>query len=71
VSNIQLNLTEEEAAIVETLFNEALTDLSDEIYIAEEYADWEEYDLLFTEYEFLDEIIIDLQMQFADTDVFV
>ncbi len=63
MADVRLDLTEEEAAIVETVFNEELIDLEDALYLADEYRDYEEYDALELEYEFLSELITDMQLQ--------
>jgi hypothetical protein len=69
MADITLHLTEEEAAIIETVLNEELIDLEDALYLADEYRDYEEYDALEVEYEFLNEIITDMQLQLVSNEI--
>lgn len=61
--NIFVELTEEEAVIVETLLNEAAIELQDELFWADEAQDWDAYDELEVEYEFFMELADDISIQ--------
>ena len=67
--SIHLDLTENEAALIETIINEAKIEMEEDLFWADEFQDWEEYDAIMEEYAFFDDIISTIQVQMIDEEV--
>lgn len=68
---IHLELTPEETVLLDTLLSEALIELQDDMFWADELQDWEEFDALEVEYEFFAEISDELNLQMIADEVYV
>ena len=66
--SIRLELSEVEAAVIETLIHQAANALEDEIQWADEHQDWEAYQTAMDEYNFFCEITNTIQVQMVEYD---
>ena len=64
--SIRIELSEMEAAVIETLLNEATLDLEDEMDLAEAGEDWQTFEDCAAEHEFLSDISHLIQLQIID-----
>ena len=64
--SIRLELTEMEAVVIETLVHQAANALEDELQWAEENEDWDTFEAIMEEFEFLYDVGNALQIQMVD-----